>query len=134
MVFLAPLLSGIVVGLTAMIAFILNKLQGIITSIAEGQENVASFGGFGVDNILDMFPIVDMVPPYFMQIAIGIYIIQVIFILTSVLVTISSGDDKLKKTADTGKNLFRGVTIYFIVAFVASLVLSVLAGIALSGI
>ena len=134
MVFLAPLLSGIVVGLTAMIAFILNKLQGIIFDLAEGQEAVASFGGFGIDNIAQMFPIVDMVPPYFLQIAIGIYIIQVIFILTSVLVTISSGDDKLKKTSDTGKNLFRGVTIYFIVALIAALGLSILAGIALADI
>jgi len=133
MVFLAPLLSGIVVGLSAMITFILNKLSGIFLEIQQtgGADNL----GFGnLSTITGLFNIFDMIPPYFMQVAIGIYIVQIIFILTTVLVTIDSGEDKLKKTHDIGKNLMRGIGIYFIVTLFAVLVLSILAAVALAGI
>jgi len=132
MVFLAPLLSGIVIGLTAMIAFILNILGNIFTNMETTGADVAGLGGF--EGMLNLFDIVTMIPPYFMQIAIGIYIVEIIFILTSVLVTIDAGEDKLKKTYDTGRNLKRGIIMYSIVALLAIVVLSVLAAVALSGI
>ena len=75
-----------------------------------------------------------MIPPYFLQMSIGIYIIEVIFILSSVLVTINSGDDKLKKTSDTGRNLMAGILLYLTVALISSFILSILAGVALAGI
>jgi len=132
MVFLAPLLSGIVIGLTAMIAFILNILSGIFTKISETGAGTSGLGGF--ETLLQSFDIITMIPPYFMQVAIGIYIVEIIFILTSVLVTIDAGEDKLKKTYDIGKNLKIGMAMYVIVALLAIVVLCVLAGIALSGI
>jgi len=131
MVFLAPLLSGIVVGLSAMITFILNRLDFVFTSLA----SEGGGGGFGnIGNFLDLFTIHNMIPPYFMQIAIGIYIIQIIFILTNVLVTINSGQDRLKRTHEVGKNLGRGIGIYFVITMIAVIVLSVLAAISLAGI
>jgi hypothetical protein len=63
----------------------------------------------------------------------GIYIVEIIFILTSTLVTIDSGEDKLKKTHDTGKNLFTSILLYVVVAVIALVVLAVLAGITLGG-
>ncbi|MEA3329157.1 MAG: hypothetical protein U9Q06_00245 [Nanoarchaeota archaeon] len=128
MVFLAPLLSGIVVGLAAMITFILNKLGGLMEGEMGGDAGgFMSLGGFD-----SLFNVVDMIPPYFLQIAVGIYIIQIIFILTNVLVTVDSGDDKLKKTYDIGRNLIKGATMYFVVALISILTLSVLATVALS--
>ena len=61
-----------------------------------------------------------MIPPYFLQLAIGIYIVQIIFILTRALVVIDSGEDKLEKTNQTGKNLIKGVMLYLITAFIAT--------------
>jgi hypothetical protein len=131
MVFLAPLLSGIVVGLSAMITFILNRLDFVFNSLTE----TGGAGGFAnLDQFLDLFTIHNMIPPYFMQIAIGIYIIQVIFILTNVLVTINSGEDRLKRTHEVGKNLMRGVGIYFVITMISVIVLSILAAISLAGI
>ena len=131
MVFLAPLLSGIVIGLTAMIAFILNILGNIFTNVETTGADISGLGG--LSGMLNLFQIATTIPPYFMQIAIGIYLVEIIFILTSVLVVIDSGEDKLKKTYDTGKNLKRGIIMYIIVAFFAILVLSILAAVALSG-
>lgn len=125
MSFLAPLLSGIVVGLAAMITSILTKLR-----LSElGGEAATQFGG--LDNVLNIFNVAEMIPPYFLQIIIGIYLIQIIFILTRTLVTIDSGEDKLVKTNKTGKNLTRGMALYFITALIATIALFVLTSVVL---
>ncbi len=126
MTFLAPLLSGIVVGLAAMITSILNSLN-----LADLQGGATGMGNF--ETILQVFELTKMIPPYYLQIAIGIYLIQIIFILTRTLVTIDSGEDKLEKINKTGKNLKRGIVLYFVTAFLATLALFVLSSVVLSG-
>jgi hypothetical protein len=80
-----------------------------------------------------VFELTKMIPPYYLQIAIGIYIIQVIFILTGTLVTIDSGEDKLEKINKTGKNLRKGILLYFFTALLATLALFILTSVVLSG-
>ncbi|GBE19798.1 hypothetical protein BMS3Abin17_00527 [archaeon BMS3Abin17] len=126
MTFLAPLLSGIVVGLAAMITTILGKLGGL----AKLGEGGAALGG--LDTLSGLFQVNIMIPPYFLQIAIGIYIIQIIFILTGTLVTINSGEDKLERTNKIGKNLKRGILLYFVTALLATLSLFILASFVLT--
>jgi hypothetical protein len=128
MTFLAPLLSGIVVGLSAMITGILGQLK-TMADLGGGDTSIAGLGT--VMNITELFNVVNMIPPYHMQIAIGIYIIQVIFILTSTLVTINSGSDRLQQTNEVGKNLLKGGILYLLTAFGSIVALSVLAGVAL---
>lgn len=113
MTFLAPLLSGVVVGLAAMISTILTKL-GETTSGAEA--DIAGMGSLGIDTF---FKAKDMIPPYFLQIAIGIYLIEIIFILTTALVVVDSGEDKLERTSKIGKNLFGGMLFYFFASLIA---------------
>lgn len=120
MTFLAPLLSGIVVGLAAMIASILNKLD----LMNVGEAGASGMGNFG--SVLKIFDLTQMVPPYYLQIIIGIYLIQIIFILTGTLVMIDSGEDRLVKTNKIGKNLRKGIVLYFITALLATLALFVL--------
>ncbi len=128
MTFLAPLLSGIVVGLGTMITMILNRLEIMFEETGEA-------GGMGMDvgAMLQIFEIRDMIPPYYMQLAIGFYIIQIVFILTATLVTVDAGQDKLRQTYETGKNLRSGIILYFIIALASILGLSGLATIALGG-
>ncbi len=124
MTFLAPLLSGIVVGLAVMITSILSKLD--LGDLSGGGTGLGALGG--LDQIFD---VINMIPPYFLQIIIGVYIIQIIFILTGTLVTIDSGEDKLEKTSKTGQNLKKGIVLYFITALLATLGLFVLTSIVL---
>jgi hypothetical protein len=121
MTFLAPLLSGIVIGLALMITSILNTLG---TAIASG-EDISAIGS-NISNIISIFNIETMIPPYYLQIIIGIYLIQVIFILTGTLVTIDSGEDKLERTSRIGENLKKGLVFYFFTALVSALALFVL--------
>jgi len=124
MTFLAPLLSGIVVGLAAMITAILQKLN--ISDLGDG-----GAGGFG--GVLSIFEVAKMIPPYYLQIAIGIYLIQITFILTRTLVTIDSGVDKLENTNKIGKNLRIGIVLYFVVALLSTISLFALASIVIGG-
>ena len=130
MTFLAPLLAGIVIGLSSMITSILGQLKNLVQM--GSAEN--SFFGFGtVGNIVNLFDVVNMIPPYFMQIAIGVYIIQMVFILTTTLVTIDSGEDRLKQTYDISKNLIAGSILYLVAAFFAIVALYILTSIVLVG-
>ena len=74
-----------------------------------------------------------MIPAYFLQLSIGIYIIEIIFILTRTLVTVDAGEDELRTINETGKNLKKGILLYIIVAFISTLALSLLATVALGG-
>jgi len=130
MTFLAPLLSGVVVGLASMITLILLKLRTLV----QLGDLAAGGGAFGLGGLLNIFDVSQIIPPYFLQISVSIYIIQIIFILTGTLVVIDSGEDKLQKTNQSGKNLKRGMLLYLLVAFVAIVALSLLSIIVLANI
>lgn len=125
MTFLAPLLSGIVVGLALMITSILNKLD--LASLSGG--DAAAIGSFG--SIINIFQLTKMIPPYYLAIAIGIYLVEITFILTRTLVTIDSGEDKLETTNKTGTNLKKGIGLFFVVALLTAIALFVLSSVVL---
>ena len=125
MTFLAPLLLGIVIGLAAMITSILGMLE--LGNLAAS----ADLGG--LSNLLDIFKVNEMIPPYFLQISVGIYLIEIIFILTSTLVTIDSGEDRLETTNKIGQNLKKSVTLYFIITLISVVALTALGSVVLGG-
>lgn len=130
MTFLAPLLAGIVVGLASMITLILSKLQTMQQS-AGGAESAAGLGN--IAQITSLFNVSEMIPPYFLQASIGIYLVEIIFILTAVLVTVESGKDPLKEKSDLAKHLKTGILLYLATALLAIVALTILAGVALGG-
>jgi hypothetical protein len=75
-----------------------------------------------------------MIPPYHLQVAIGIYIVEIVFILTAALVTVDSGRDPLREKHELAKNLKRSMLLYIITAAIAMLALYLLAGVALGNI
>ncbi|MFA5084687.1 MAG: hypothetical protein WC475_04930, partial [Candidatus Paceibacterota bacterium] len=130
MTFLAPLLAAIVVGLASMITMILSKLSLMIES---GTLSDSGFMGLGASQITSMFNVTAMIPPYWLQVVVGVYIVEIIFILTSTLVTIEAGEDRLGEKYETGKTLRQGITLYIITALVAIIALGALAMVAVSG-
>ena len=127
MTFLAPLLSGIVIGLAAMITSILSRLN-----IAKLGGQTTAIAGFGnLSSILNIFDMTKMISPYTLQIIVGIYLIEVIFILTQALVVIDSGEDKLEETSKIGINLKKGIGLYVVTALIAVVALFLLTAIVL---
>jgi hypothetical protein len=127
MTFLAPLLAGIVVGLSSMIIAVISKLE------VQALQGEVGAGGLGsLTNIVKLFASTEMIPPYFLQIAVGIYIIEIIFILTVALVTLDAGKDPLREKYDLSKNLKTGMFLYLITALLSVAVLTLLAAFAVN--
>lgn len=129
MTFLAPLLSGIIIGLSGMITTILGGLNQMLGGTSGEDELVSG----GLNTLTEMFDVTIMIPTYWLQIVIGIYIVQIVFILTSTLVTIKSGRDQLQTTSEIAKNLKKSIFLYFIIALFSIIGLSVIGSVALSG-
>jgi hypothetical protein len=131
MTFLAPLLSGIIVGLSGMITLILGNLENLMGSLGSGGELTSGFGN--LSDIMSMFQLETMIPTYWIQVVVGIYLIQVVFILTSTLVTIKAGKDDLMQTVEVGNNLKKTIFLYVIVSLISIVALTLVGGIALIG-
>ena len=133
MTFLAPLLAAIVVGLASMITMILGRLElMMLGGDLTGTETIAGLGPAGA--ITSMFNIVKMIPPYWLQIIVGLYLVEIILILTTTLVTIESGEDRLGEKTQKSKMLLAGMTLYTIAAFISILALAALAAVSISGV
>ncbi|MFC1697510.1 type II secretion system F family protein [Nanoarchaeota archaeon] len=120
--FMAPLIAGIVVGITSMITTIITHLRSV--EATEGAESAGQFVG-----LMGMG-----VPSYYFQLIVGIYIFQLIFILTVIVNGIESGSDKLQERYLLGQNLIRGTIMYIIISFAITIVFNMIAGSVLTGI
>ncbi|MDP3881509.1 MAG: hypothetical protein Q8Q31_01385 [Nanoarchaeota archaeon] len=128
MTFLAPLLAGIVVGLSSMIIAVISKLETQALQGGElGANNLGSLAG-----VVKIFASSEMIPPYFLQLAVGTYIIEIIFILTIALVTLDAGKDPLREKYDLSKNLKTGIFLYLLTALFSIVVLTMLAAFAIN--
>ncbi len=132
MSFLAPLLAGIVVGLSAMITSILLKLETLL-QLPGGAES--QIGGVGtVGTLTQLFDLANMIPPYYIQIIVGVYVVEIIYILTVTLVSVKNGVDPLSEKHEIAQNMKRGILMYLMAALVSIFALSLLATIAVGGI
>ncbi len=111
--FLTPAIAGIVIGITSMISTILTKLSAQLGQFAASGQQV---GGFS--DMLSIFGI--GIPTFHFQIVVGIYIVQITYILTVLNNGILNGADKLGERYELGKNLINSTLLY---CFLAGLVL-----------
>src|SRR3989338_1162125 len=118
---LTPAIAGIVVGITSMIATILTKLSAQLTQFASRGGQAGSFG-----DILDIFGI--GIPTYHFQIVVGIYVVQLAYILTVLSNGIENGADKLGERYELGKSLISGTLLYCILAAVVMMLFNLFAG------
>ncbi len=127
--FLAPAIAGIVVGIGTLVANVLRKLSATLATGVGGGET--GFGNIDVSSL--PFTLKDAIAPYFFQMVIGIYLVQLIIILTILSRKIQSGEDKLEVEYAIGQNLFRGVILYLIISFIVILVFSGLSSVIVGG-
>ncbi|MBU2590207.1 MAG: hypothetical protein KKA65_02775 [Nanoarchaeota archaeon] len=122
--FLSPVISGIVVGIGTMITTIIGGLAAAM-SAAPGNEGASNLGALG--DLGNMFPVQGLMPPYFFQIVVGLYLIEVVFILSILSNGIENGVDKLNEENKIGKNLYKSTIFYVIVAALTMIVFNALA-------
>jgi len=128
--FLTPLIAGIVVGIGSMITTIIATLSTQLGG-ATGGEGAAAGGEFlagGAGNLGAMFPLENLIPPFFLQLVVGLYVVEMIFVLSILSNAIEHGVDKLYEEYNLGKNLYRSSILYAVIAGITILVFTILAG------
>jgi len=107
--FLTPVIAGIVIGITSMVTTILGKLTLQMKQLGTGTE-----GGIGGALATGFFG--QGVPTYYFQVVVGIYVVQITYILTILTNGIENGSDKLNERYLLGRNLIRATILYCVVA------------------
>ncbi|MFC2136508.1 hypothetical protein ACFLTH_17980, partial [Bacteroidota bacterium] len=118
--FLTPAISGIVIGITSMITTILGSLGEKLSNLASQAEGAAGAG------ILNMFG--SGVPTYYFQVIVGLYVVQIVYLLTILINGIENGADKLNERYLIGQNLMRTAIIYCAISFIIMLLFNIIAG------
>jgi len=119
--FIAPAIAGVVVGITSMVTTILGRLgtqmQGL--QAESGGMAGASTGMTG------MFG--DGMPTYYFQIIVGIYVIQMVYILTILANGIENGSDTLNEQYLIGQNMLKSTLLYVFIALIVTLLFNFVA-------
>lgn len=125
---LTPAIAGIVIGITSMISSILTKLSAQLTEFAAqgGAE-----AGLGWSEMLNIFGI--GLPTYHFQILVGIYVIQITYILTILSQGIENGPDKAGERYNLGKNLINSTLLYCLICAVVIILFSAFSNVILAG-
>lgn len=126
--FLAPVISGVVIGITSMITNILGKLRLQAESVTGGGSAAAQ--GANIAAVTQLFG--DSIPTYYFQMVVGIYVVQLIYILTYIVVGVEHGDDPLEFEYEEAMHMFKSTSIYCIVAMIVMLIFNIIAGQVLS--
>lgn len=122
--FLTPAIAGIVVGIASMIVNVIVQLGIRFQELKiEGELGVGSQLGA----IQQIFKTSDIIPGFFFQFVVGLYVVQIVYILTSLANGIENGDDKLNEQYLIGKNILKSVMIYVSIAAIVVLLFNLLA-------
>ena len=119
--FLTPAIAAVVVGITSMITFILGRLTQLnqTQGLAEAGGVAQLFAGDGI-------------PTFFFQIIVGLYVTQLVYILTILGNSIENGVDKLNEEYLIGENMIKSTLTYVITTGIVMILFSLLAGLILS--
>jgi hypothetical protein len=123
--FLTPAIAGIVVGITSMITKILGSLGENISQLETDAASQAGAGGFG-GALLGLFG--TGIPTYWFQAIVGVYVVQVVFVLTVMVNGIQNGSDDVMKRSMLGKYLMRTTLTYVAIAAVVMVIFNFIGG------
>ena len=116
--FLTPIIAGIVIGITSMVTSILG-------SLGEQMKELAMEGGQEIGTVTTLFGI--GIPTFFFQIIVGLYVVQIVYILTILVNGIENGDDKLNEEFLIGTNLIRATVLYCAIGLVIMIIFNIIA-------
>ncbi|MBI2133692.1 hypothetical protein HYU11_03345 [Candidatus Woesearchaeota archaeon] len=116
---LAPAIAAIVVGITSMIVTILGNLNQQIGKIGTDTPTQSLKG------VVDIFG--QGIPTYYFQIIVGIYIVEIVYILTILTNGIENGADHLSEENNLGKNLTRSTILYSVISAIVVIAFNLIA-------
>ncbi|MBL7169395.1 MAG: hypothetical protein ISS48_00045 [Candidatus Aenigmarchaeota archaeon] len=121
---LAPLASGIVVSLAAMMMHMLISLSGWAESFQQQLGTYGPVGAVGGGIFNSIFTIDKILPVAYFQLIVGIYMIEVVTMISVFLSLIEHGEERIQRKYDLGKMLLIAVGIYTVTVILLYLILS----------
>lgn len=118
---LAPIVSGVAVGMSQTIITAMFQLTGRFEQAQEEFQADGSPGAGGADIGGILGNMDTAIPPELLQFVVGVYLIQLLFILGTFYTKITRGDDKTYRNLLVGKILMSGIIIYTLTVIVVSL-------------
>ncbi len=122
--FLTPAIAGIVIGITSMITSILGKLSTQLPGVTGAPGGQDQIGGVGA--LADIFGV--GIPTYYFQIIVGVYVVQITYILTVISNGVENGSDKLNERYQLGTNLVRSTILYVLISGIVMVLFNYIAG------
>ena len=123
--FLTPAIAGIVVGISSMIVTIIIKLNTSITSAIEEGADLQLQGG--IQNLVSILSPDGIIPGYYFQLVVGVYVVQLALILTYMQNGIENGTDQLNQKYLMGRYVFSSTLLYTIIAVIVVILFTALA-------
>ena len=118
--FLTPAIAGIVIGITSMITTILGELSEQFSALAASG---AGSSGSGLVDILGLG-----LPTYHFQAIVGLYVVQITWILAYLVNGIENGEDSLNREYEQARGLNTAIMLYCGLALVVMLIFNLIAG------
>ena len=130
--FLTPAIAGVVIGITSMITTILGTLSDTMRGLGSQVGSAdTSTGNIGMGLPTNFFGL--GIPTFYFQFIVGIYVVQIIYIMTIIVNGIKNGADPLSERHMLGQNLIRSTVLYVVIALLVMIVFNIVAGQVLSG-
>ncbi len=123
--FLAPLVSALVVSLSVLITRVLTNLTSQLDTLQTSGTGDAGLG-FGT-GLASIFKAEAAIPPYLLQLMVGFYIIQVVFLLSYTLSGIIKGPGKIDFEWTFSQNVLKSTLLYCGLTLVGTIIFSSLA-------
>jgi len=74
-----------------------------------------------------LFEIKNIIPGYYLQLIVGMYLVEIVLVLTILANGIENGADSLNEKYELGKNLYKSIILYTIVASFITIIFTLLA-------
>lgn len=122
--FLAAIIAAVVVSLTVLITQVLLQLGKQLGSV---DTNVATQGA----GLVSFFKVKSAIPPFVFQLIVGVYIVEVVILLSYLLAGVVYGRDNIEIKSEIAKNLLLATSLYVVITLVATLFFSQIANVVL---
>lgn len=112
---LAPVASGIVVALTAIVMKMLVAFTGLVEKFLQELGEDGIFGAIGSKTFISIIDVTKIMPVSVFQLIVGIYMIEVVGMLSVFLSIIRHGEENVLKRYNLGRKLLMATLIYSVV-------------------
>lgn len=122
--FLTPVIAGIVIGITSMISNILGTIAGKMGILSEEVGTAGTGAATSIPEIIGS----GSIPIFHFQVIVGLYVVQISYILTIMVNGIENGVDVVAEEDALGKNMLRATLLYVVVSAITIILFSFISG------